>query len=341
MTPPTQTTPCVSIGIDVSKAVLDLCLLRESGKPLFQRFANDAGGHAKLLAWTRQQSTHASRRFCLEATGSYSEAIALYLHEAGESVSVINPAVIKYSSPEGAANKTDKAAAHKIAQFMRLHQPEAWRPPSPQMRELIGLVRHLDDLITEQARIKGRLSNPGLVAPVKQSLTALHEALSEQIQSIEAQIDHHIDDHPDLKRGFELLDGIPGIGKITAQRLLAEMPPADDRHSAQSAAAYAGLSPKEHRSGTSVHRPTRISKAGNKHLRRALYMPALSAMKHNPRVRALVERMRAARKPAMAIVAAAMRKLLMIAYGVLKSGQSFTAEIARPLSLSLKEGLTT
>jgi transposase len=336
-----QNPPCVFIGIDVSKATLDLCLKRESGKPLFQQFANDAAGHAKLLAWSRNQSTHASRRFCLEATGAYGEAIAIHLHEAGEYVSVINPTKIKYSGPDGAANKTDKAAALKIAQFARLHEPDAWQPPAPEIRELVALVRHLDDLIAEQAKIKVRLTNPGLVAPVKQSLKALLSTLAEQIKSIEAQIDRHIDNHPDLKQGRDLLDSIPGIAKTTAQRLLAEMPPADEQHSAQSAAAYAGLSPREHRSGTSVHRPTCISKAGNKHLRRALYMPALCAIIHNPRVRALAERMKAAGKPRMAIVAAAMRKLLMIAYGVLKSGQTFTAEIAKPQTRSLPQGLTT
>lgn len=332
--PASENTQCVFVGVDVSKDILDLCLLRESGKPLYERFANNRDGHSKLLAWTRKQGSHASRRFCMEATGAYSDAIALYLHEANEYVSVVNPAVIKYSSADGASNKTDRTAALKIAHFTRLHRPETWQPPSPEMRELIALVRHLDDLVTQQGQIKTRLTIPGQIPPVKDSLRKLLSTLGEQIKDIEAQIKQHTDDHPELKRSIELLETIPGIAKTTALRLLAEMPVADKKHSAQSAAAYAGLSPKEHRSGTSVHRATRISKSGNKHLRRSLYMPAICAIKHNPLVRALAERMAAAGKARMAIVAAAMRKLLMIAYGVLKSGKPFTPDMpARHLAV--------
>jgi transposase len=318
-------------GIDVSKETLDICLLRETGKPLFETFDNSPAGHAKLLRWAISQARHAQRRFCIEATGTYGLALSLFLDDASEFISVVNPAHIKYSSGDGAANTTDRASAQKIAMYARLHQPEQWTPPTPQMRELIALVRHRDDLVAQQAQVKTRLADksPAITPAVRKSLITLLKSFTTLIADIDAQISDHIDSHPDLKREHDLLRTIPGIGEVSAPKLLAEMLPVNQCNSAQSAAAYAGLSPKEHRSGTSVRKTTRLSKAGNKHLRTALFMPALIALKHNSRIIALAARMKAAGKSKMVIVGAAMRKLLMIAYGVLKSGQPFSPEIAK------------
>jgi transposase len=316
-----------SLGIDVSKDVLDICLLRDSGKPVFSQFANKSEGHEKLLTWARKQSAHAVRRFCMEATGSYSFAIALYLSEAGEYVSIVNPAHIKYSTPNGSANKTDKAAALEIAKFAQLHKPNVWVPPSEHMCLLTSLERHRTDLIGDRAKIGARLKDSGLAPTVRRSWTETRDYLSGKIADIEAEIKKLIDDHDDLKKNKRLLETIPGVGSDTAIRLLAEMPDVDQCPSAQSAAAFGGLSPKEHRSGTSVFKPTRISKAGNKHLRSCLYFPAISAMRYNPRIKQLTDRMGQKGKCKMARIVAAMRKLIMIAYGILKSGQPFQAEV--------------
>jgi len=315
-------------GIDVSKETLDICLLREVGKPLYGTFDNSPKGHGALLKWAINQARHAQRRFCIEATGTYGLALSLHLDQANEHISVVNPAHIKYSSADGAANKTDRTSAHQIADYTRLHRPERWTPPTPEQRELVALVRHRDDLVAQQAQVKTRLTDntPAVTPAVRKSLNALLQSLSGLIADIDTQINAHIDSHPDMKREHELLRSIPGIGKVSAPKLLAEMLPVKQCHSAQSAAAYAGLSPKEHRSGTSVRRATRISKAGNKHLRTALYMPALIALRRNCRILEMAARLRAAGKSKMVIVAAAMRKLVMIAYGVLKSGQPFKPE---------------
>jgi len=331
------------LGIDVSKDTLDVCLLRESGKPLFETFDNSPGGHAKLLKWALSQARHAGRRFCIEATGTYGLALSLHLDEAGEFLSVVNPAHIKYSSADGAANKTDRASALQIATFARLHKPEQWTPPSREQRELIALVRHRDDLVASQAQVKTRLADksPAITQAVRKSLSALLKSYAGLIADIEAQIKNHIDSHPGLKREHDLLRSIPGIGEVSAHKLLAEMLPVGQCKSAQSAAAYAGLSPKEHRSGTSVRRATRISKAGNKHLRTALFLPALIALKCNQRIMAMAARMKEAGKPKMVIVGAAMRKLVMIAYGVLKSGQPFSTEIRNTRNLNSATSLTT
>jgi len=253
-------------------------------------------------------------------------AIGLHLSAAGEYVSIVNPAHIKYSTANGSANKTDKAAALDIAKFAQLHKPKAWVAPSEHLRLLTSLERHRTDLIGDRAKIEARLKDPGLTPAVLRSWTETRDYLSGKIVEVETEIKKLIDDHDDLKKMKRLLETIPGIGSDTAVRLLAEMPVIDQCRSAQSAAAFGGQSPKEYRSGTSVFKPTRISKSGNKNLRSCLYWPAISAMRHNPRIKQLTERMKQKGKCNMVCILAAMRKLIMIAYGILKSGKPFQAE---------------
>jgi transposase len=119
------------------------------------------------------------------------------------------------------------------------------------------------------------------------------------------------------------LESILGVGATTAQAILAELPPVEQIPSAQQAAAFAGLAPRQYQSGTTVRQRTRLSKAGNGRLRKALYLPALTALRFNPLLQALYERLVAAGKAKMAAVGACLRKLLLIAYGVLKNHTPF------------------
>src|SRR5262249_38485192 len=128
------------VGIDVSKATLDCCLLGPDDRARARRFANDPRGHAALLTWADRHAGSAVVHFCLEATGPYSEAIATHLHEAGRLVSVANPARVNaYAKACGQANKTDPADARAIAAFARDRQPRLWVPPSPEVRQLQAL----------------------------------------------------------------------------------------------------------------------------------------------------------------------------------------------------------
>ena len=146
---------------------------------------------------------------------------------------------------------------------------------------------------------------------------------------LEDAIEEHVRDHPRLKEDRDLLTSVPGISATTAHWILAELPDVEQFASAQSAAAYAGLAPQEFRSGTSVRKATQLSKRGNAFLRRALYMPALSAIRYNPLIKAFFEQLVERGKSRMVAVGAAMRKLLMIAYGVLKSRRAFSLEPAQ------------
>src|SRR4028118_412161 len=147
--------------------------------------------------------------------------------------------------------------------------------------------------------------------------------LEAEVKRLQKEIREHLDNHDDLRRDSQLLQSIPGVGEVTAWDILAELPDVSQFDSAQAVAAYAGLSPREHRSGTSILKKTRLSKQGNSRLRKAMYFPAVNAVTWNPLVKAHYDRLVAAGKIRMVALAAAMRKMLMICYGVLKQQQPF------------------
>ena len=147
--------------------------------------------------------------------------------------------------------------------------------------------------------------------------------LEQEIAAIQQQIREHIEQHPDLKQRRDLLTSIPGVADTTAAAILAELGQMNQFSAARQVAAFAGLVPKIRQSGSSVRGRSTLSKRGSSRLRHSLYFPAIPAMRFNPLVRALAERLRERGKAKMVIVAAAMRKLLHIAYGVLKSGKPF------------------
>jgi transposase len=317
------------VGIDVSKAMLDACLLAPNGRACRERFANDARGHAALLRWADRHATGAEFHFCLEATGPYSEPPALALVRAGRFVSVANPARVKaYAQASGQGNKTDPADARAIAEFARDRDPPAWHPPSEQIRGLQALVRRRDDLRALVAREKGRLDSPTLTGAARKSVVRTVRFLAREADELQAQADALIAAAPELRADRDLLESIPGVGRQTASTVLAELPPVDRLPSAQSAAAYAGLAPREYRSGTSVRRHTRLSKAGNARLRRALFLPTQTAVRFNPLLRAFYGRLVATGKPKMRAVGACMRKLVMLCYGVLKNRAPFDPQWA-------------
>ena len=152
-----------------------------------------------------------------------------------------------------------------------------------------------------------------------------------QIAAVEQAIAQTIADDDDLRSRHQLLVSIDGVGNSLAAIILAELPGRDVIGSSAQAVAYAGLNPRQYQSGTSINRPSNISKIGNATLRTALFMPAMAAMRCNKAVMALVARLRAqGRLKGKPIVVAAMRKLLVLCFGVLKTGLPFKAELAMP-----------
>jgi transposase len=313
----------IVLGIDISKLNFDAALLESSSsKPRHKAFPNTPAGFERLTAWLGENTVHA----CLEATNTYGDALARFLYERGHTVSVVNPARTKaFAQTQAARAKTDKADAALIARFCLLHQPDPWTPPLPEVAQLQALVRRLDALHEMQQMEKNRRDT----AP-----TTLHSGLDEHIAFLDKQIiatqkaiKDHIDTTPTLKSQSDLLASIPGIGTTTAAAILSEIGDASQFASARQLAAFAGLDPRIRESGSSVRGRSCLSKAGSPRLRKALYFPALAALRFNPAIAALRARLLAAGKVKKLIVGAAMRKLLQIAFGVLKSGKPFDAAI--------------
>jgi transposase len=181
----------------------------------------------------------------------------------------------------------------------------------------------VQDLLVQE---KNRFQVPSQPKAVLTSIKATMRFLEKESEGLKKQIREHFKSHEGLKHDAELLQTIPGVGEISAWDILAELPDVSQFDSAQAVAAYAGLSPREHRSGSSIHKKTRLSKQGNARLRKAMYFPAVNALTWNPLVKAHYERLRAAGKMRMVALAAAMRKILMICYGVLKHQQPFQTD---------------
>jgi transposase len=237
----------------------------------------------------------------------------------------INPYRVRHAAlGSGSINKTDPVDARDLAHYCRKENPRLWRAAAPEVRTLMALLRRLQSLKDQQLQEKNRLSEPGVHPKVAQSIKKMQRSLEKEIIRLEKEIKEHVESYPQLREDRDLLVSIPGISETTAHWILAELPDVAQFASGQSAAAYVGLAPQEYRSGKSVKKATRLSKQGSCHLRRALFMPSLWAIRFNPVVKALFDRLVAKGKPRKVAVGAAMRKLVLLAYGVLKSRRAFS-----------------
>jgi len=314
-----------AIGIDVAKDKLDVVVLssQPKSKPRHHVFANTPSGHQHLHDWLYEQQAQ-GLPVCMEATGRYSEAVALFLQEATWTVQVVNPARIKkFGESELLRLKTDKSDAALIARFSLTQHPLPWTPAPREQRQLQDLVRGREDLEGLKQQEDNRLKSAVLHPAVKLAHELVIAALKEQIAQLDQQIAQHIQTHPDLNTTYDVLISIAGIAAKTASVLLAEFGDFSRFESSRQVVAFVGLAPAHCQSGSSLHAPSRMCKTGRADLRKALYFPAISACRHNPVVRAFYERLLAGGKPKMVALIAAMHKLLVIIYGVVRSGQPF------------------
>jgi transposase len=317
------------LGIDIAKLKFNICLINPSGKLKHKLFPNTAAGFAQLLDWLTRQGIHRVHA-CLEATGTYGEALSLFLHQAGHTVSVVNPAAIKaFAGSRLSRTKTDRVDAELIARFCLAQAPARWTPLPAEVRELQALVRRLESLIEMRVAEENRLTSGITVESVRHSVEEHLAYLNDEIKRTEELIRKHINSHPTLRQQSELLDSIPGIAATTAALLLAEITDLSHYRSARQVAAYAGLVPRERQSGSSVRGRTRLSKIGNARLRRALYFPAITALRCSPFFQEWAEGLQKRGKSKMSVICAVMRKLVHVAYGVLKHGKAFDPQWAK------------
>jgi transposase len=304
-------------GIDLAKRSFDATLRTTNGSQYYHAFANTPEGFAQLHSWLTRHGV-SELHACMEATNIYWEALATFLHAHGYTVSVVNPARIKgYAQATMQRNKTDKLDSAVICAFCASHQPSAWQPASDEQRHLRALMRHREDLLLTQLQQQNRLRDT-TDAVVRKSLEVVLETIAAQLAALEQTIQQHIAANAALKANLELLTTIVGIGALTATKLLSEFGELSGYETAKSAAADAGLTPAHFESGETVRRRSQMSKMGKVGIRAALYWPAISAMRYCPAMRAFAERLSARGKAKKVVIGAVMRKLVHIAYGVLK-----------------------
>jgi transposase len=309
------------LGIDIGKQRFDVALL-VNGKIKSKAIKNSKEGFQALSDWLKKHNAgrvHA----CMEATGSYGDELAFYLHDAGHAVSIVNPARIKgFAQSELIRTKNDTMDAGVIARFCLAMQPEPWTPLPPATRELQAVIRRIDALVNIHTQESNRLDVSHKL--VKPSIKKHIAYLDAEIKKLKTQVRTEIDNDPDLRNKKELLASIPGIGDATIGMILAELDFAKFE-SVKQVVAFIGLAPKETLSGSSVKGKPRICKIGNARLRKSFYMPALVAMRFNPIVSNFQQRLKENGKKGKTVVCAAMRKLVHIIFGVLKTGKPFNA----------------
>ena len=317
-------------GIDVSKDVLDVAVRRDGARVETARFANEATGHQKLVSWLTKRGHTA--RVVLEATGTYSLDIALVLHRArGIEVMVANPRAIKqFAGALMQRSKTDLTAAVALREYATRMPFVAWVPPTAPVLELRAMARRIAALVVERTRERNRrhalTATAEHLAIVANDIAVNIRHLERRIELLTAQAVTLIAAHAGLQRAFEQLTSVPGIAAHSAVQLLPELLVLPADMTVRQWVAHAGLDPRACQSGTSVAKPARISKVGNTHIRRALYMPALVAVQHEPRVTAFFDQLVARGKKPLQAYVAVMRKLLHAIYGMFTTNTDFVAE---------------
>lgn len=316
------------LGLDIGKTKIHAALLVGQRSAKRKVVSNDESGHQELVGWLKRQQVE-QLHACLEATSTYGHAIARCLHASGYQVSIANPkAVQAYGESRMSRTKNDAVDAQMIAQYCRDLKPHAWTPPAPEVEQLQQMARRLQALDQMIVQEKNRLetASPELSQDIER-----HIAFMEQQQDkLRQQMQQHIDQHPPLKAQQQLLDSIPGIGNVTAARLLGELGNWQAFGSARQLAAYAGMTPQEKTSGTSVRGKPRLCKLGNARLRKLLFFPALTLLRWHEPIQQWRESLLKRGKTKKQVVGAVMHKVIRWIFGVLHSQKPFDPNLACP-----------
>jgi transposase len=312
----------VFCGIDVSAATLAAAVHQEDHRFEQRVFNNNARGHKALIAWLHKRKARV--RVSLEATGIYSLDLAMALDRAdGIEVAVLNPKLVHRFAQTLRRSKTDSADAQALAAYSRRMPFTPWCAPSLSSLQLRTISRHLLGLTAEYTRQNNRLhaAEKSAATPrcVVNDLKRSMASLERRILRFRREARELVRRDETIRKRFELLIGIPGIAEISAVQLLGELSSLSPEMSVRQWVAHSGLDPVHQVSGTSVHKPSRMSRAGNRYLRRALYMPALVAVRLDPHLKAFYETLLSRHKAKLQAIIAVARKLLHAIYGMLRS----------------------
>jgi transposase len=320
----------VLVGIDVASRELVVAI--GGGTRAVQElvFSNDSDGHRKLVRRLTKGGRRA--RVGLEATGVYHLDLALSLHRAkGVEVMVANPRVVRdFARASFQRSKTDRTDAGVLLAFTQRMPFEAWQPPANEILALRAISRRISALVATGAQERNRLHAAGqsntLPAIVAEDIGEHLAHLEARIQALTREAKRVLAQHPVLQSRFDHLVSVKGIATASALRILAELSVLPADMTIRQWVAHSGLDPRQIESGTSVHRPARISRQGNRHLRAALYMPAMVAIQYEPAVQAFYNSLLARGKKPLQAIVAVMRKLLHSIYGMFEDDADFDGE---------------
>ena len=314
-------------GIDVSARTLVVALQRDGQEGFQQRqFPNTTGGHKQLIAWLAKLAVMA--RVSLEATSTYSLDLALVLDAAlNVEVAVLKPKRVHEFAKTLRRSKTDKADAIVLAEYSRRMKFVPWQRPSSSALELKSISRYIATLREQNTRLGNRLHAAQATHTTPLCiLRALKRSMAQTQQSILAMTRNAIAlirQNRELQSKFDALVGIKGIAQTSAIQLLGELAGLDPSMTVRQWVAFSGLDPEHHESGTSVHPRSHISRHGNRHLRRALYMPALSGARFDPHMKAFYQQLQARQKTKLQALMAVARKLLHAIFGIFKTATPY------------------
>jgi len=297
-------------------------------------FSNTAKGFQALGRWLGQHAAcpwdqlHA----CLESTSRYGDALAAWLYRQGVQVSLVNPRRVRdYANSQLTRTVNDRIDARLIADFCASERGtlRQWEPLSPGHRQLQDFTRARHSLVVERDRFGNLLETA--TGPARKVFQKQLRALERQIQQLDKALKQFVQQElpPELRQQIQLAQTVKAVGFITAATVLAELPPLDKLSQADQAVALFGLDPLKKTSGTLETR-ARLSRMGSRRGRRALYMPALCALRFNPIIRQLRSRLASKGRTGKYIVVAAMRKLLRLIFGVIKQGKPFDPNWSNP-----------
>lgn len=317
-------------GIDVAQKELVVSLGRmyDDWSPevyTHKTFLNTEAGFIALITWVKKQmNQEVPVRFVMEATGVYHESLAYHLTEKGFEVSIVLPNKISnYFRTLEVKTVTDKTASVAIAQFGLERKLDTWQQPKGLFKTLRQLTRERGQLVEERTAIKNQLHaeqaeawpNKKTVGRIKKRI----ELLNKQEKEIRSEIDELIKEDGEMQDLLVILCTLPGVGILTAVTVLAETNGFDLIRNKRQLASYAGFDVKEKQSGTSVKGKARISKKGNKYLRKAMHFPALTAIRHDERFKAIFARLVSKHGLKMKAAVAVQRKLLEMIYTLFRT----------------------
>jgi transposase len=318
------------VGVDVSAKTLAVIVEQEGVRGPVLEFTNDRAGHRKLIALVTKRGRCA--RVVLEATGNYSLDLALALHRAVRvEVMVGNPrALSQFAGALLSATSTDALDAEVIVEFAKRMPFKAWAPPDPEFLDLRAISRRIEAMTKNATQEKNRLHAANAFDEIS---TVVRNDIEVNIRHLEKRIDRLrgqalalIADHRELASHFRHITSIKGIADAAGIQILAEIAVLPKDMTVREWVAHAGLDPRQFQSGTSVNKPARISRRGNRHIRRGLFMPTIVAVQHEPHIKAFYEKLVARGKTKMQANVAVMRKLLHAIYGMMKHDRDFEGE---------------